>query len=145
MIFSKACEYGIRAVVYIASASSEMAKVGINEVCTHIHAPQHFTAKILQELSRKQVISSQKGLNGGFFLDVNQKAKPIKEIVEAIDGGNVFTGCGLGLRECSESKPCPLHDQFKAIRASLTDMMANTTIQELALKLQRGETVLGHS
>lgn len=144
MMFSKACEYGIRAVVYIASASSEMTKIGINEVCTHIHAPQHFTAKILQELSRKQVISSQKGLNGGFFLDVNQKRKPIKEIVEAIDGGNVFTGCGLGLRECSESKPCPLHDQFKTIRASLTDMMANTTIEELATKLQRGKTVLGH-
>jgi Rrf2 family protein len=99
----------------------------------------------LQALSRKQVISSQKGLNGGFFLDVNQKRKPIKEIVEAIDGGNVFTGCGLGLRECSESQPCPLHDQFKKIRANLTDMMANTTIEELAAKLQRGETVLSHS
>ena len=144
MIFSKACEYGIRAVVYIASVSNEVTKIGINDVCSHIHAPQHFTAKILQELSRKQVISSQKGLNGGFFLDANQKTKPIKEIVEAIDGGNVFTGCGLGLRECSETRPCPLHDQFKMIRTSINDMMANTTIDELAIKLLRGESVLTH-
>lgn len=141
-MFSKACEYGIRATVYIASEASEYHKIGIQQICDHIEAPLHFTAKILQTLSRRHIINSQKGLNGGFYLDDYQKAKPIKHIVEAIDGNSVFTGCGLGLKQCSETKPCPIHNQFKAIRNQLSIMMDATTIETLADKLKNGKTVL---
>lgn len=141
-MFSKACEYGIRAVVYIASETDEAKKVSIQEICSHIEAPQHFTAKILQALSRRQIISSQKGVNGGFYLNNTQKNKPIKEIAEAIDGTQLFVGCGLGLKECSETKPCPIHNQFKEIKSLLNIMMEQTTIEALAVKLKNGETVL---
>ncbi len=142
MMFSKACEYGIRAIVYIASETDDSRKVGIIEVCQHIGAPLHFTAKIMQTFTRKQIVNSQKGVNGGFYLDSSQRKKSLKEIVEAIDGGKIFTGCGLGLKECSEVKPCPIHDQFKEVRNRLNLMMQNTSIQELAEKLKSGQSVL---
>ncbi|MCD6062430.1 MAG: transcriptional regulator, BadM/Rrf2 family [Flavipsychrobacter sp.] len=141
-MFSKACEYAIRAVVYIASETDETKKVGIQEICDHIEAPQHFTAKILQTLSRKHIVNSQKGVNGGFFLDSVQKKKSLKNIVEAVDGDQVFVGCGLGLKQCSETKPCPIHNQFKDIRNRLTKMMESTTIDALAIRLLKGESVL---
>lgn len=141
-MFSKACEYGIRAIVYIASETDDSRKVGIIEVCQHIGAPLHFTAKIMQTFTRKQIVNSQKGVNGGFYLDSSQRKKSLKEIVEAIDGGKIFTGCGLGLKECSEVKPCPIHDQFKEVRNRLNLMMQNTSIQELAEKLKSGQSVL---
>jgi DNA-binding IscR family transcriptional regulator len=75
-------------------------------------------------------------------MDDQQRRNSLKEIVESIDGGNVFTGCGLGLTECSELNPCPIHSQFKEIRNKLSNMMANTTIEELATKLKSGESVL---
>ena len=141
-MFSKACEYGIRAIVYIASETDDSRKVGIIEVCQHIGAPLHFTAKIMQTFTRKQIVNSQKGVNGGFYLDSSQRKKSLKEIVEAIDGGKIFTGCGLGLKECSEVKPCPIHDQFKEVRNRLNLMMQNTSIQKLAEKLKSGQSVL---
>ena len=141
-MFSKACEYGIRAIVYIASETDDSRKVGIIEVCQHIGAPLHFTAKIMQTFTRKQIVNSQKGVNGGFYEDSSQRKKSLKEIVEAIDGGKIFTGCGLGLKECSEVKPCPIHDQFKEVRNRLNLMMQNTSIQELAEKLKSGQSVL---
>lgn len=141
-MFSKACEYAIRAVVYIASETDDTKKVGIQEICNHIEAPQHFTAKILQTLTRKQLVNSQKGVNGGFSLNDVQKKKSLKEIVEAIDGEQLFIGCGLGLKQCSESKPCPIHNQFKDIRNRLTKMMDTTSIEMLAKRLLNGESVL---
>ena len=141
-MFSKACEYGIRAIVYIASETDDSRKVGIIEVCQHIGAPLHFTAKIMQTFTRKQIVNSQNGVNGGFYLDSSQRKKSLKEIVEAIDGGKIFTGCGLGLKECSEVKPCPIHDQFKEVRNRLNLMMQNTSIQKLAEKLKSGQSVL---
>lgn len=141
-MFSKACEYAIRAVVYIASEASFPEKKGIAEICEQIDAPQHFTAKILQELVRQGLISSQKGVNGGFYLTPQQRRQPLYNVVSAIDGEKIFTGCGLGLRQCSESKPCPIHNQFRDIRNRLGRMMRETTIELLASRLQRGESVL---
>lgn len=143
-MFSKACEYAIRAVVYIASETRDERKVGILEICDHIEAPQHFTAKILQTLSRKHIVNSQKGVNGGFFMDSSQMKKSLRDIVEAIDGTQVFIGCGLGLKQCSETTPCPIHNQFKDIRNRLTKMMESTTIDTLANRLRNGESVLIH-
>ena len=137
-MFSKACEYGIRAIVYIASETDDSRKVGIIEVCQHIGAPLHFTAKIMQTFTRKQIVNSQKGVNGGFYLDSSQRKKSLKEIVEAIDGGKIFTGCGLGLKICSEKKPCPLHEEFKLIRKKIQLMMESKTIGEFNMELANG-------
>ncbi|HRO41568.1 MAG TPA: Rrf2 family transcriptional regulator [Flavipsychrobacter sp.] len=143
-MFSKACEYGIRATVYIAAETVNGSKVGIDEICAHIEAPKHFTAKILQVLTRHEIVSSQKGVNGGFYIDPQQQRMPIKLIVEAIDGNKLFIGCGLGLKQCSEERPCPLHHQFVGIREALNKMMDETTIDRLAVKLKNGEIVLMH-
>ena len=137
-MFSKACEYGIRAIVYIASETDDSRKVGIIEVCQHIGAPLHFTAKIMQTFTRKQIVNSQKGVNGGIYLDSSQRKKSLKEIVEAIDGGKIFTGCGLGLKNCSEKKPCPLHEEFKLIRKKIQLMMESKTIGEFNMELANG-------
>jgi len=141
-MFSKTCEYAIRATVYIASETTSSNRVGIDDICSHIEAPKHFTAKILQTLSRKNIISSQKGVHGGFYIDSFQRGKTLKEVIVAIDGDQLFTGCGLGLKQCSEEKPCPMHHQFKLIRNDLNKMMQETTIEMLAVRLKNGETVL---
>ena len=49
-----------------------------------------------------------------------------------------YKGCGLGLKNCNESKPCPMHFQFKAIRDDLKQMLEVTTVQGLANDDVRG-------
>jgi Rrf2 family iron-sulfur cluster assembly transcriptional regulator len=141
-MFSKSSEYAIRAAIYIAAEGNKDKKVGISEICEHIAAPQHFTAKILQVLSRNHIISSQTGINGGFFLDKKQGAIQLIGIVKALEGDHLFSGCGLGLKECSEKEPCPLHNQFKTIRSALVKMMEEATIEGMARKLKKGNGFL---
>lgn len=141
-MFSKACEYGIRAVIYIWSQSKEEKKTGIKDICKEIDAPEFFTAKVLQTLSRLQMISSTKGPHGGFFIDKEQENVRLIDIVTALDGDQLFTGCGLGLKVCSESNPCPIHDSFKSIRDQMREMLSDTTIQELSDNLESGKVFL---
>lgn len=141
-MFSKSCEYAIRAVIYISAEGSIEKKVGIDQICKHIDAPKHFTAKILQILTRYKIVTSQKGVNGGFYLNKTQKSKPLIEIVFATDGNMLFSGCGLGLKECSEAEPCPLHDKFKSIRNNIKKMMEESTIDSMAKKLNNGSVFL---
>ena len=141
-MFSKSCEYAIRAAIYIAAESSKERKAGITDICDHIEAPKHFTAKILQILTRNKIVSSQKGVNGGFYLTKDQNNKPLSDIVSATDGNVLFTGCGLGLKECSEEEPCPLHEKFGSIRANIKKMMEESTIESMAKKLKKGNGFL---
>lgn len=142
-MFSKTCEYGIRATIFIASQSYQNQRVGLKDIAKKIDSPEAFTAKILQILSKDNIINSIKGVGGGFEIP-RESMKEIKlaQIVNALEGDRVFTGCGLGLAHCSEDHPCPMHEKFKSIRNELAFMLENTNLEELALGIKTGDTFL---
>lgn len=141
-MFSKACEYAIRASLYISIKSIDGSKLGIKEIAKEIDSPAHFTAKILQTLTREGIISSIKGPNGGFFLDPNAKPVPLTAIVKAIDGETILHSCSLGLKECSDKFPCPIHNDIKSYKERLRKIMKEKTLQQLGNDLVKGKTFL---
>jgi Rrf2 family transcriptional regulator, iron-sulfur cluster assembly transcription factor len=142
-MFSKSCEYAIKATIFIASKCCENRRVGIKEIAIAIDSPEAFTAKILQKLSKNKIINSTKGVNGGFeIFQKNLKLIKLIEIVHAIDGNSVFLGCGLGLGDCSEEHPCPVHYKFKKVKEDLVSMLENTTLEELAQGVKLGTSFL---
>lgn len=134
-MFSKACQYAIRATLYLAMHSSESQKIGVKEISTALEVPQHFLAKTLQQLSRYHLISSIKGPNGGFFLNDKNREITLRQIVVCIDGPDFFTSCILGLPVCSGEKPCPLHMQAMAYREGLNYQLKHQSISELAQRM----------
>ncbi len=144
-IFSKTCEYAMRAVFYIASNTVDGHRVGLKEIASKIDSPDFFLAKILQDLTRKGLICSAKGPNGGFYIDTKTLQRPLADIVSAVDGDSIFTGCGMGLEYCSETNPCPLHNEFKKVRNQLTKMLKDTTIGQFNKDLLNGKMTLSKS
>jgi len=142
-MFSKACEYGIKATIFIAINSSENRRVSPKEISEEIDSPQAFTAKILQALVRNHVIRSVKGAYGGFEIDKDKiTTTKLAEIVNAIDGDQIYKGCGLGLHTCDENHPCPVHDKFKIVREELKNMLENTSLEQLVLDIKSGVSFL---
>lgn len=132
-MFSKACEYGIRAVLFIATKSMNGERVRLKHIAEEVGAPEAFTAKVLQILARNDIIQSVTGPKGGFFIEY-EDLDTIKliEIVRAIDGDALLVGCGLGLPYCDAKHPCPVHHQFKHIRDDLINMLESLSIKKLA-------------
>ena len=142
-MFSKACEYAFRAATVIASASAAGERLSLKEIAEKTDAPPAFTAKVLQELAKADIILSFKGPRGGFDLAPLQARKvKLISIVKAIDGDSVFKSCAMGLRSCNSKKPCPLHDQFANIRDELFRTLENTTIHDITLGLTDGTTYI---
>jgi len=142
-MFSKACEYGIRATLHIAQQSQNEKRVSLKGIAESIDSPVAFTAKILQQLVHAGVIHSVKGPMGGFEMNAQQLYDArLSHIVSAIDGDQIYRGCGLGLKACDAQKPCPVHDQFKLVRDELQRMLETTSIRELANGLNEGLTFL---
>ena len=140
-MFSKACEYGIKASIFIAINSYQNRRVSPKEIAEEIDSPKAFTAKILQDLVRHNIINSVKGAYGGFEIE-KEKIAAIKlsHIVDAIDGDAIFNGCGLGMETCNAQHPCPVHDKFKVVRDELKHMLEHTNLEELALSIKTGES-----
>lgn len=141
-MFSKTLEYAIRAMIFIAQKSKTGIRVGIKEIAKAIDAPEHFIAKILQDLSRKGLVQSLKGPTGGFYLEEESSHCSLADIVKAIDGNKLFTGCGLGLKNCSEIRPCPIHNEFKKVREDIYNMLENARIGEFSKQLEKNLTFL---
>jgi len=142
-MFSKACEYGIKAMIYIATQSLDGRRVKIGDVAENSGSPEAFTAKVLGLLTKHNIVISQKGPNGGFEIEKSRmKEIKLSRIVFAIDGDSIYNGCGLGLEECDANHPCPLHEKFYQIRFELKKMLETTSIFDLATKHKNGEIVL---
>ncbi len=142
-MFSKACEYAIKAAIYITTTTRDGERVGLIAIAKEIDSPEAYTAKVLQKLTKSNIIKSIKGPSGGF--EVNKTmANQIKlqDVVKAIDGDNIYSGCALGFHTCSEEKPCPVHYDFINIRNSLKDLLATTTLMDLSQNVNQGISFL---
>ena len=142
-MFSKACEYGIKAIIHISDQSRKGERSSLKAIAQAIDSPVAFTAKILQSLVNHNVIVSTKGATGGYEIIENKHYQvTLFDVVKAIDGDKIYNGCGLGLKQCNAQKPCPYHFQYKVIRDNLKTSLQTTTIDKLAIDLQNGLTYL---
>ena len=133
-MFKKETEYALRALVYIQAENKMGRLAGITEITREIGAPQFFTAKILQKLVKHGFVMSRKGRGGGFFFDPGKPAVPIRDVIIAVEGDEIFTGCGFGLKFCDENNPCPLHNRYAPVRNRINRLTSRETIQSLARK-----------
>jgi len=144
-MFSKATEYALRATIYIAQKGSEEKKPGLAEIAKAIDSPQSFTAKILQLLTKdNKVVSSVRGPNGGFFLAEKAKRLPVRSILKAMGEDKILEKCVLGLKQCSETNPCPMHSQYKSIKKHLIELFEKKTIQHLVEEMDIGNTFINN-
>lgn len=144
-MLSKSAEYALRATIYIAMKGSAERKLGIDEIAKAIDSPPSFTAKVMQLLTKNnRVVSSVRGPNGGFYLTDAARKLPVRAVLEAVGEDGIITKCVLGLKECSESRPCPMHEQYRSIKAQLRQMFERTTIQHLAEDVDKGKLVIGN-
>lgn len=138
-MFTKACEYGIRACVVVAQHSLNKERISLKKISKAIDSPEAFTAKILQKLVKNDIIFSIQGSRGGF--EISQpilEQLTLEDIINAIDGNDSYTACVLGLKNCSDENPCPAHKKYKHIKAELIDMIKTTTILEMVNDTDNG-------
>ncbi len=131
-MFSKTTEYALRAVIYIAKYGSAEHKLGLETISKAIDSPPSFTAKVLQKLTKDDgFISSVTGPRGGFFVKPESMELSMMEVLTLLNEESVITKCVLGLQECSETDPCPMHHEYKKIKPQLLKMFEKKTIQDL--------------
>ncbi len=143
MLYSRPCEYAIRTMAYLARSAPDK-RVQVQEIAEAEDIPAPFLAKVLQKLAHSNVVNSFKGPGGGFSLNRPAREINLYEIFRVVDGVEDLDRCAVGLAECNDFAPCPLHDTWKAVRVHLLQYLKKTTLEEMASAVERKKELLGN-
>lgn len=136
-MLSNTCKYAIRSVVYLSVYASNTKKIGIKDISEALDIPSPFLGKILQTLARKKILNSIKGPHGGFSLGRPAVDISIMDIVEIIDGTDIFDICLVRTTHCSDEEPCGIHDKITALRKEMKETFIHQTIDDLSTEFKR--------
>lgn len=130
MFISKSCSYGIRSVAYL-SGHPQGKFVPIRDISTDLDISYHFLTKILQMLTAANILISSRGAGGGVALAREAAAITLYDLIIAIDGDELFTGCLLRLQGCGTKTPCPMHQEWDLARGKVNHFCCHTSVTEL--------------
>ncbi len=127
-LLSDACEYGLRAVVWLAQNPGGARKT--REIADGTHAAQGYLVKVLQDLTRAGILAAQRGSHGGFTLVRDPADLPVLDILNAIDPLQRIHTCPLGL-ESHGRFLCPMHQRIDDAVAAIEAGFGASTIADL--------------
>ena len=141
-MFSRSCEYALQSILYLCLHSKEGKAIGLKEISSSQQVPLHFLSKILQQLVKGKVLNSIKGPNGGFTLNVPPDQLRLIRVVELIDGLDIFNRCGIGLKNCSDKTPCPIHFEYGVVKEKIRQLLSEKTLKELCEDVNQGLSIV---
>ena len=142
LIFSKSCEYALQASLFLGKQPKDQF-VLLREISEKLNIPHHFLSKVLQTLTRADIVMSYKGANGGFTLARPSRDIHLMEIVRAVDGDKFLEECVLGFPGCNDRTPCPVHPQWKRAKEIILNMLHKKTLAELSKELEPKLDLIG--
>ncbi|MFK5857573.1 MAG: Rrf2 family transcriptional regulator [Bacteroidota bacterium] len=137
-MFSKSTEYAIRAIIFLSLRATPHKLIGTADIAHELGFPEAFLAKVLQNLVRKNLIVSIKGPGGGFCIEETTSNYSILDIVEVLEGLDFLNKCGLGLHNCSDEKPCPIHDEYQPVKQKIREALSSKTISIIKKDIAAG-------
>jgi len=145
-MLSNTCKYALRAVLYLAINQDKDNKIGIKQISSDLSIPRPFLGKILQQLAKYKLLHSSKGPNGGFSLGKNAYDISLYDIVEIIDGKEMFYDCLIGMQVCKDDsekqKICPLHPTADATRLGIMNLFKNHNLGKITEDVSQLDVLL---
>ncbi len=131
MQITRATDYAVRVMAHLATLP-EGARVPVSELARAGGAPESFVSKVLQQLVRCGMVTSLRGMGGGFQLAVRPDQVTLLELVEAVEGPLQINLCLPGKQSCDRKSWCGAHPIWREAQAALKKTLASATIAGLA-------------
>ncbi|MBI4689034.1 MAG: Rrf2 family transcriptional regulator [Nitrospirae bacterium] len=132
MYVTRKADYAIRCVLYLTRNTGRVASV--DEISAAMYVPKSFLAKILQRLMKAGIVSSTRGIKGGFQLAKDSKDINLLEVIEAIQGPSAANICAIDKKLCDMSNRCAVHPIWVKIRKKVEQELKKENFAKLAKK-----------
>lgn len=136
-MFSQTAEYALRATVYLASQRGTPRTT--QEIARATQVRIAYLSKVMQNLGRKGLVQSQRGLHGGFTLARPANELTVLDIIDAVDPVRRITSCPLGIK--GHINLCPLHRRLDRAMELVEDALRESTLAELLAEPERARGI----
>lgn len=136
-MFSNAAQYALRAVAHLGVSDND-GYVPVRVVAKELEIPPTFLAKVLKQLVDAGFLEAFRGPTGGVKLARPTNEITVRQIVESVDGPELFTECILGLPGCGDRAPCPMHEGWAVVRNQLAAEFDRQTIETISESCRNG-------
>lgn len=126
-MLNQTAEYALRTAVLLAERQ-RAGSVPAIELAAALHIPANYLSKILHQLAKVGVLSSQRGRTGGFQLARDAGKISLAEVVRPFDEVGARRSCLLGRPACSDRSPCEAHGMWKDVSARVSSFFHETTL-----------------
>jgi len=137
---TNAADYAVLAMIHMACLP-ENAVVLRGDIAQAYNIPSSFMAKILRALVRAKLLSSMRGVHGGFSLARPAMEITLLDVVEAIEGPLALTECSGETSNCQWSNECPAHPVWLDVQEKIVEILKANTLEMLVSSRRRGGRV----
>jgi Rrf2 family protein len=132
MNVSTKSEYGLRALIHLASASGREV-IPAREIAERWNVPVKYLEQILKTLKESGLVTSQMGAVGGYRLARPATLITAGEVIRLLDGRLAPMGCvsSYDYEPCEFEPSCGLKTLWARARAALVGVLDQTTIADL--------------
>jgi Rrf2 family protein len=143
---SRRIEYGLRAMVYLASQPAGTI-VPFREIAQRMDVPEDFLAKILKKLVREKLAASIRGAHGGYSLGRPASEITFLDVIEAVEGRvqvNLCTDKNEGDHTgCSFSGGCTMFSVWRLGQERMLEVYRHARLDKLAMSGLREDSLPG--
>ena len=133
MRISKKSEYALRALTAISRHRTK--SWSIQELSDQERIPLKFLEQILLTLRHAGILSSKRGVRGGYTLVRPPEEITIGAVIALFDGPLAPVPCTSDKPAqpctCPDPRTCPLKKMMTGIRQELSDMLESRTIEDM--------------
>jgi FeS assembly SUF system regulator len=128
---NKLTDYAIVILSQMASQPDLMANS--TQLSESTGVPNATVAKVLKQLSAAKLITSHRGVTGGYRMTLTTQAISMRAIIEAIDGPISITDCVTSNDEacCSAMGKCPVRGKWDKVNAAIIGALDGVTLQDM--------------
>lgn len=126
---SRLTDYAVAAMVRLGVAGGAETSPGI---AARIGVPEPTVAKVLKSLAARGLISSRRGINGGYLLDRPLHEISVAEVIVAIDGPIALVSCIEGVGTGCENQLCPLAGRWDPVNRAIHAALSSITLADMA-------------
>ena len=149
MKLSKRGEYGLRAMIDLATWEAQNGVVQIKEIAEREQIPAKFLEQILLTLKNAGLLQSKMGMGGGYRLARPAEQISLGHIVRVLDGPLAPVRCVSQLAYepcgCPDEPTCGLRMVMGDVRNAIAGVLDHTTLAEVTKRVEIVRTALGNT
>ncbi|MCF8381317.1 MAG: Rrf2 family transcriptional regulator [Bacteroidales bacterium] len=127
MNFSKTTSYALKILNHMAQDTVILYNAkNLHEI---LGVPYQYTRRLLSDLSKKGLVVSEFGRNGGFKLAKPPRDIYLAEIIDAVEGIDIMTKCIVGFENCPFDNHCAMHESWIEIRNNILKVLETTSLE----------------